>query len=92
MELGWELAQHAARTLWFRSISKSITGRPYVPRAATPAGEPTSHELRLIESAGHPNALTALWRDLSARGLWTDEHTQAAAARKAQLVGSTPTL
>jgi hypothetical protein len=91
MELGWELAQHAARTLWFRSISKSITGRPYVPRAATPAGEPTSHAIRLIQSAGHPNALTALWRDLSARGLWTDEHTQAAAARKAQLVGTATT-
>lgn len=35
MALGWELAQHAARTLWFRSISRGVTGRPYTPRAAS---------------------------------------------------------
>lgn len=84
MELGWELARHAARTLWFRSISRSVTGRPYVPRTA----EPTTHALKLIESAGHPDALNALWRDLSSRGLWTDEHTQAAKARKAELTAA----
>lgn len=85
MELGWELAQHAARTLWFRSISRSITGRPYLPRAVSlaPVGD---RVLSLIRSAGHPDALTALWRDLKGRGEWTDEHTKAAAARKSELL------
>lgn len=84
MELGWELAQHAARTLWFRSISRTVTGRPYVARPTAP----TTHALQLINSAGHPDALVALWKDLHGRGLWTDEHTQAARARKAELTSA----
>jgi hypothetical protein len=84
MELGWELAQHAARTLWFRSISRSVTGRRYVARPVTP----TTHVLQLIRSAGHPDALVALYRDLHGKGLWTDEHTRAAKERKAKLLGA----
>lgn len=79
---GWDAALAAHTVREFRSRSKAL-GRVYTPRSA-PAGDQLTY---LIRSAGHPDALTALWRDQ--RAVWTDEHTKAAAARKAQLIGST---
>lgn len=87
MELGWELAKHAAQTLWFRSISRSVTGRPYSP-PKPPAEDRLTY---LIRTAGHPDALVALYRDKHGKGLWTPEHTKAAASRKAQLIQQTLT-
>lgn len=80
---GWEAARIAFDVRLKRSASK-VVGQPYIPRPQAPG----DRVLTLIRSAGHPDALAALWRDLKARGEWTAEHTQAAAARKAQLVGS----
>lgn len=81
---GWQAALAAHTVRQMRAASKAM-GRPYTPRPQ-PVGDQAMY---LIRCAGHPDALTALWRDLNGRGLWTDEHTQAAAARKAQLVGNT---
>lgn len=82
LEAGWEAALAAYEVRQWRQRSKAL-GRVYVPR--TP---PKDRVLTLIGSAGHPDALVALWRDLKARGEWTAEHTQAAAARKAQLAAA----
>jgi hypothetical protein len=81
LEAGWEAALAAHDVRQWRSRSKAL-GRAYVPRAE-PAGD---HTLFLIRSAGHPNALKALWRDVNGRGEWTTDHTRAAAARKAELL------
>lgn len=78
---GWEAAQLAYRVREKRSASK-VMGWPYAPRRAA-AGDPV---LRLISGAHHPDALAALWFDLNPKGQWTDVHTKAAAARKAQLL------
>lgn len=51
-----------------------------------PAAGTTGHLLYLVRAAEHPDALRALWKGLSAEGLWTDELTAAAAARKAELL------
>lgn len=80
---GWEAAQAAHTVRQFRSRGKAM-GRPYT-RPAPATGD---RVLTLINSANHPDALTALWRDLTSRGEWTDRHTEAARARKAEL---TPT-
>ncbi len=77
---GWESAQIAHRVREKRARSK-VMGWPYRP--AAPAKD---RVLTLIESAGHPDALAALWRDLGPRGEWTPLHTAAAAARKAELL------
>jgi hypothetical protein len=83
LEAGWAAAQAAHEVRQWRSRSKAL-GRPYVERSE-PAGD---RVLALIRSAGHPTALEALWRDFKARGEWTATHTQAAAARKAQLIAA----
>lgn len=82
LEEGWEAARIAYEVRTKRSRSK-VMGWPYAP--PRPAGD---RVLKLIASAGHPDALTALWRDLNARGEWTPAHTAAAAAKKAQLVSA----
>jgi len=82
LEEGWESAQVAYQVREKRSRSK-VMGWPYTPPKSAPQGD---QFMQLIRSAGHPDALVALWRDLDGRGLWTPEHTKAAAARKAQLL------
>lgn len=81
---GWECAQIAHRVRLKRSASKAM-GWPYHPPVA--GGD---RVLGLIAGAHHPNALAALWRDLHPRGQWTEAHTEAAAARKAQLLTDVP--
>jgi hypothetical protein len=84
---GWRCAQLAAEVRRTRSHTKSM-GRPYIRRAASSAatssnpGDPLLYNIR---NAQHPDALAALWRDATARGRWTDAHTNAARARKAEL-------
>ncbi len=81
MELGWSLAQHAAQTMWFRSIAKSVRGVPYGPSfITTPAG--LLSEITHAESTDH---LNSIWRRPASRRVWTDEHTAAARSRKAEL-------
>lgn len=78
---GWEAAQVAFEVRLKRSASKSL-GRVYVaPRGGAATDD---RLLYLIRNAGHPDALTALWRG-SSDDEWTDLHTQAACARKAEL-------
>lgn len=77
---GWEAALEAHSVRQRRARSKAM-GQPYTPRQAGTG----DRVLTLIASAGHPKALEALWRDLDPKGLWTAEHTKAAATRKAQL-------
>jgi hypothetical protein len=79
---GWEaaLAAHDVRT--WRQRSKGL-GRVYVPRTA-----PGDRVLTLIRSAGHPDALRALWADFDAKGEWRPEHTAAAQARISALATS----
>lgn len=86
---GWEAAQIAYQVRAKRSRSK-VMGWPYTHRALPARLNDTSVEqdLYLIRNAGHPDALIALWRDLSGRGCWTELHTQEAAARKAQLIST----
>jgi hypothetical protein len=83
-------APPAARQITARVSSVSINGRdvtPYVTAVeVAPANDETRRIFHLIDSAGHPKALAGLWEDLSARGLWTDDMTQRAAARKAALL------
>lgn len=81
LEAGWQAALAAHQVRQFRSASKAL-GRPYTPLAPGTG----DRVLTLIAGAHHPEALAALWRDLNPQGLWTDAHTQAAAARKAQLL------
>ncbi|HEX5543639.1 MAG TPA: hypothetical protein VFX60_19150 [Micromonospora sp.] len=83
---GWKAAQAAHTVRQIRARGKGM-GRPWT--APTPAVPDGDRVLRLIASANHPDALTALWRDLQPRGQWTDAHTAAAAARKAQLTANT---
>lgn len=78
---GWEAAQVAHRVRQLRAESKAL-GVPYRAAPVDNLGDPV---LRLIADAQHPEALLGLWRDLNARGLWTDEHTAAASIRKALL-------
>lgn len=91
---GWEAAQTAYDVQQQRKASKAM-GRPFIPAArpapqAVDTGNTTvDQDLYLIRSATHPDALVALWRDLSARGCWSELHTQTAAARKAQLASGT---
>jgi hypothetical protein len=81
MELGWSLAQHAAQTLWYREIADQVRGRPYDPaRITTPAA--VLSEISHAESVDH---LTSIWNRTESRRVWTDEHTAAAKARKAEL-------
>lgn len=81
--VGWQAAQIAAEVRRLRSASKTF-GWPYAPTRPA-AGD---RVLTLIESAGHPDALTALWRDLDPRGEWTPVHTAAARAKKARLLAT----
>lgn len=83
LRTGWEAAQVAADVRRLRARSKAL-GWPHTARPVAP----TSHSLALIRSAGHPDALAALWRDLHGRGLWTAEHTEAARIRKAELISA----
>jgi hypothetical protein len=80
---GWVAAQlaHQARTL--RSRSKAL-GQVYTPPPKDESA--VDHLLYLIRSAGHPDALAALWRD--AGDMWTDLHTQAARTRKTELANT----
>lgn len=89
LEVGWEAARIAHRVRQLRKESKSY-GRLYLPPAAAPAPRPvtelsSTRLLRLIADAGHPQALVGLWEDPAAKAIWTEQHTQAAKARKAQL-------
>lgn len=77
---GWQAALVAHETRQFRSRSKAL-GRVYTERSPGAGGD---RLLYLIRTAGHPDALTALWRD--AGDAWTPAHTDAARARKAELV------
>lgn len=43
-----------------------------------------------IASAATPDDLALLWREASARGQWTDAHTEAAKARMSQLAADAP--
>jgi hypothetical protein len=81
---GWEAAQAAYAVRAFRSRSKAM-GRPYVERRPSQPG--ADRLTYLIRNAPHPDALVALWRDTDP-ARWTDAHTQAAAARKAQLANA----
>jgi hypothetical protein len=84
LDAGWEAALDAAKARRWRERSKSL-GRPYIARRPSTSVPSHEHLLHLVRSAGHPKALEALWRDAEPTGRWTDEHTQAAAARKAEL-------
>jgi hypothetical protein len=84
---GWEAALTAAEVRRHRSRSK-VMGWPYTPRRSVD-NTSVDQDLYLIRTASHPDALVALWRDLSARGRWTELHTQEAAARKARLLAPT---
>lgn len=88
LEIGWEAAQIAHRVRQLRKESK-LFGRPYTPPAVDHTTE--DQDLYLIQHASHPDALVGLWRDLSARGCWSELHTQAAAARKAELLQAATT-
>jgi hypothetical protein len=81
MELGWALAQHAAATMWYRSISRRVTGRPYDPTSViTPDG--LLSEITCAESRGH---LESIWKRPTVKRVWTDAHTAAAKVRSAEL-------
>lgn len=82
---GWQAAKTAHQVRTLRSRSKAM-GRRFTP--LTTDNTSVDQDLYLIRNATHPDALVALWRDLSARGCWTDLHTQTAAARKAQLAAA----
>jgi hypothetical protein len=92
LEAGWEAAKLAFGVREFRTRSKAM-GWPYRYDSHTPANarEVTqgtagqSHELFLIRTAPHTESLTALWRELSGKGEWTDEMTALAKARRAEL-------
>lgn len=81
LEAGWQAAMAAHEVRQWRARSKAM-GRPFTVPSA-PVGD---RVLTLIRSAGHPDALTALWRDLDPQGQWTEVHTQAAVTRKAELL------
>lgn len=80
---GWDAAQAAHTVRQFRDRGKGM-GRAYT----APATVTGDRVLTLIRSANHPSALVALYRDLKSRGEWTDLHTQAAAARKTELISA----
>jgi hypothetical protein len=102
LEAGWAYATLAHDVRQARSQSKAIGWRyeyaSTTGRRIREAGEaarrlPAADESpektqarRLVQSAGHPKALVALWTDLDGRGLWDDELTQLASARKAELL------
>jgi len=79
---GWEAAQVAHRVRQLRKASKAL-GRPFT--SPPPSPEDTRRHLHLVRNAPHVESLKGLWRDLKGQGLWTDELTRAAAARRAEL-------
>lgn len=81
LSAGWDAALAAHQVRQWRDRSKAL-GRVYVSRQAPVADQLT----RLIAAANHPDALAALWRN--SRDTWTEAHTAAAAARKAQLAAT----
>lgn len=81
---GWHAALDVAHELRQLRKRSKVLGWRYTP----PRQEPGDRTLFLIRNAPHVDALKALYRDVHARGAWTDEYTQAAAARKAQLVAA----
>lgn len=83
---GWEAALEAHSVRERRARAKTFLRPHRIPLPAA-GGD---RVLGLIAGAHHPNALDALWRDLHPRGQWTDVHTKAAAARKAQLLTDVP--
>lgn len=86
---GWEAALEAHSVRQRRARAKTLL-RPH--RVAPPEDYGDGDRvLRLIAGAHHPKALDALWRSLNPRGQWTEVHTKAAAARKAQLLADATT-
>ena len=79
---GWDDALVAHSVRQRRARAKSLL-KPHVIPSPAAAGD---RVLTLIRSAGHPEALKALWKDLNGRGQWLPHHTAAAAARKAELL------
>jgi hypothetical protein len=86
---GWRYAKLAAEVRAARKDSKAL-GQVYQATrpariAAEPSSEPGDPLLYLIRNATHTDALTGLWRN-AGPGEWTEAHTTAAAARKAELL------
>lgn len=81
MQYGWDLAQHAAQTLWFRELADQVRGRPYDPASIT-TPEGVLSELRHAESREH---LEAIWKRPASKRVWTSEHSAVAKARSDEL-------
>jgi hypothetical protein len=78
LDAGWQAARIAHEVRQLRGRTRQL-GRPYTRAGADP-------HLHLVQCATDTGALEGLWRNLNARGLWNDQLTTAAAARKAQLL------
>lgn len=79
---GWQAALEAHWVRQRRDSAKALL-RPYVAPAPASSGD---RVLTLIRGAGHVKALEALWKEQRDKGTWTPAYTQAAAARKAELL------
>ena len=82
--MGWPLATARAPLAGQVLTSAMVRDEPVRMKPAT-AETALAQARYLIANAKHPDALTALWRDLSTVGLWTAELTQLAAQRKREL-------
>jgi hypothetical protein len=80
--MGWPLATAGTRHV---SVADARGFTLPAPAPFTMADWAPARDRYLVTNAGHPDALVALWRDLSASGRWTDELTTLAAARKKEL-------
>lgn len=81
---GWEAAQLAVEVDAMSRRSKAL-GRPYRNPSSLDTRTRVAQISYLISLAQHPKALEGLWRSANADGLWTQEHTNQARARRAEL-------
>lgn len=87
-EIGWKYSYVSTTATRVREAVAKVAAAPPAARQITtgPEDENVTRAGFLIDNATHPDSLRGLWEDLDARGLWTDDLTQRAAARKAALL------
>lgn len=85
LELGREAAGHAT---WVRDVHRKGTGQRKVDKEiATNLRAAREGLMEGIQCAPDVDTLTRIWNDPELRAVWTDEHTAAAVARKAEIHG-----
>lgn len=82
LDYGWEWAQIAARIIDERRPAANRVAKNVTTALLKGADEQRQRLLQALRVSPNPDQI---WGNPAARAIWTDEHTAAAAARKAEL-------